>query len=338
MTRSLFRAVALAAVLATAFLRPAPAAAAGGELVMATVSLTSDDFQLAMAWSDVLGQQNTGFRITPVATGTVKGLRNLSQGRADLSLIGAPHFLDAINREGSFKDDPPGLVDSYKGLRVLFAIDTGMGQYVVRADSPIRTLSDLKGKRVAIGRPGGNAGRVSSVLFQVHGADVGRGGGVQAEYLDYGPSLERLGNGQIDAALVWGGIPQAGIDQASRSTKLRFVSPDAGSLPALQAAITNGAHYLYRTIPAERIKEAYGGRVESDGDVRFWTFAFMVLARADMPEQTAYTICRTFWTNADKIRASSAALSLVDLSTAAQGLSAELHPGARRCLTELGAL
>lgn len=336
MTRSLFRAVALAAVLAAALVRPVPAAA-GGELVMATVSLTSDDFQLAMAWSDVLAQQNVPFRITPVSTGTVKGLRNLSQGRADLSLIGAPHFLDAVHREGSFKDDPPGLVDSYKGLRVLFAINTGMGQYVVRADSPIRTLSDLKGRRVAIGRPGGNAGRVSSVLFQVHGAEVGRGG-VQAEYLDYGPSLERLGNGQIDAALVWGGVPQAGIDQASRSTRLRFVSPDAGSLPALQAAITNGDHYLYRTIPAERIKEAYGGRVDSDGDVRFWTFAFMVMVRADMPEDTAYTICRAFWTGADKIRASSAALSLVDVSAAARGLSAELHPGARRCLGELGAL
>ncbi|HYH19456.1 MAG TPA: TAXI family TRAP transporter solute-binding subunit [Azospirillum sp.] len=335
MSRSLFRVAALAAVLATTLLRPATAAAT--ELVMATVSLTSDDFQLAMAWSDVLAQKDTGLRITPVATGTVKGLRNLSQGRADLSLVGAPHFLDAINREGSFKDDPPGLVDSYKGLRVLFAIDTGMGQYVVRADSPIRTLADLQGKRVSIGRPGGNAGRVSTLLFKVHGAEVGRGG-VHAEYLDYGPSLERLGNGQIDATLVWGGIPQAGIDQASRSTRLRFVSPDPDSLPALQAAITNGAHYLYRTIPAERIKEVYGGRVDSDGDVRFWTFPFMVMARADMPEQTAYTICRTFWTNADKVRASSAALALVDLSTAAQGLSAELHPGARRCLTELGAL
>ncbi|HEY0832695.1 MAG TPA: TAXI family TRAP transporter solute-binding subunit [Azospirillum sp.] len=335
MSRSLLRAVALAAVLAAALVRPAPSAAA--ELVMATVSLTSDDFQLAMAWSDVLAQQNTGHRITPVATGTVKGLRNLSQGRADLSLIGAPHFLDAVHREGSFKDDPPGLVDSYKGLRVLFAIDTGMGQYLVRADSPIRTLADLKERRVSIGRPGGNAGRVSTLLFKVHGAEVGRGG-VQAEYLDYGPSLERLGNGQIDATLVWGGIPQAGIDQASRGTRLRFVSPDPDSLPALQAAITNGAHYLYRTIPAERIKEAYGGRVASDGDVRFWTFPFMVMARADMPEETAYTICRTFWANADKVRASSAALALVDPATAAQGLSAELHPGARRCLAELGVL
>jgi len=338
MFRSILRTFGLAALMAPclvfgAVLRPAGAA----EFVMATVSLTSEDFQLAMAWSDLLTQRNTGMRITPVATGTVKGLRNMAQGRADLSLIGAPHYLDAVNRDGSFKEDPPGMVEGYRNLRVLFAIDTGMGQYVVRADSPIRTLADLKGRRVSIGRPGGNAGRVSAALFKVHGADAERGE-VLTEYLDYGPSLDRLGNGQIDATLVWGGLPQAGIDQASRNTPLRFVSPDAGSLPALQGAISNGAHYLYRTIPAARIKEAYGERVASDGDVVFWTFPFMVMVRADMPEQTAYTLCRTFWGGVDKVRASSAALALIDPANAAAGLSAELHPGARRCLSEVGAL
>lgn len=333
MFQSTLRIIGIAALLLAAPLRPAAAA----EFVMATVSLTSEDFQLAMAWSDVLGQRNTGIRITPVATGTVKGLRNMAQGRADLSLIGAPHYLDAINREGSFKEDTPELVAAYKNLRVLFAIDTGMGQYVVRADSPIRTLSDLKGRRVSIGRPGGNAGRVSVALFKVHGADAERGE-VNTEYLDYGPSLDRLGNGQIDATLVWGGIPQSGIDQASRNTPLRFLSPDPASLPALQGTISNGAHYLYRTIPAARIKEAYGERVVSDGDVVFWTFPFMVMVRADMPEQTAHGLCRAFWDNVGRVRASSAALALIDLGTAANGLSAELHPGARRCLTELGAL
>ncbi|WP_029009316.1 TAXI family TRAP transporter solute-binding subunit [Azospirillum halopraeferens] len=335
MPHTLRRSIAVFLLCAAALLRPGPVAAT--ELTMATVSLTSEDFQLAMAWSEVLGRQKTGLRITPIATGTAKGLRLLSLGRADLSLIGAPHYLDALGSTGSFKEDPPELVEGYRRLRVLFAIDTGMGQYVVRDDSPVRTLADLKGRRVSIGRPGGNAGRVSTHLFKVHGIDPDRGD-VKTEYLDYGASLDRLGNGQIDATLVWGSVPQAGIDQASRGTRLRFVSPDPGSLPALQAAIENGAHYVYRTIPAARIAEAYGGRVASDGDVRFWTFPFMVVVRADMAEDTAYTLCRTFWDQVEAVRAGSAALAMVDPANAASGLSAELHPGARRCLADIGAL
>lgn len=327
-----FRSFAISALIALTSLCPSAATA---ELVMATVSLTSEDFQLAAAWSDVLTRQDPNLRITPVATGTVKGLRNLSQGRADLSLIGAPHYLDAVGRQGSFKEDPPGLVDSYKKLRVLFAIDTGMGQYVVRADDPIHSLAELQGRRVSIGRPGGNAGRVSLILFKLHGVDAAQGD-IQTEYLDYGASLERLGNGQIDATLVWGGLPQSGVDQASRGVRLRFVSPDPDSLPALRAAIENGGQYAYRTIPAAQVRAAYGDRVVSDGDARFWTFPFMVMVRGDMPEQTAYKLCMTFWSNIERIRGSSTALSLIDIANAATGLSAELHPGARRCLSELG--
>lgn len=325
----------VAAGLTTAL--PTRAAADTTELVMATVSLTSEDFQLAMGWSTVLADTRTPLRITPVATGTVKGLRNLVQKRADITLIGAPHYLDAVKREGSFKDDPPALVESYKGLRVLFAIDTGMGQYVARADGPVRSFADLKGRKVGIGRPGGNAGRVSIALFKVHGLDADKGD-VRPEYLDYGAALDQVANGQLDVATVWGGLPQPGLDQASRSNTLRLISPAPDSLPALQAALTNGQHYVYRTIPAERVQAAYEGRIVTDGPVRMWTFPFMVMVRADMPEEQAHTLCSRFWDNVDAIRGGSAALALIDIANAAQGLSAELHPGSRRCLTERNAL
>ncbi len=340
MTAAFVRTALLLAALAVGFntLPSSRAAAADAtELVMATVSLTSEDFQLAMAWSTVLADTHTPLRITPVATGTVKGLRNLVQKRADLTLIGAPHYLDAVKQEGSFKDDPSALVETYKTLRVLFAIDTGMGQYVTRADGPIRSFADMKGRKVGIGRPGGNAGRVSMALFKVHGLDAAKGD-VRPEYLDYGVALDQLANGQLDVATVWGGVPQPGLDQASRSNALRLISPAADSLPALQEALTNGQHYVYRTISAERIQAAYEGRVLTDGPVRMWTFPFMVMVRADMPEEQAYTLCSRFWDNVEQVRGGSAALALIDIANAAQGLSAELHPGSRRCLSERKAL
>lgn len=324
-------AVAALAVAAAPFAAPAVQAK---ELVMATVSLTSDDFQLAAAWANILVRGKSDLRITPVETGTVKGLRNVAQGKADLSLIGAPHYLDATSRGGSFKDDPENLVAAYRDMRVLFAMDTGMAQYVVRAAAGIKTLHDLKGKKVSIGRPGGNAGRVSTILFQVHGLEVDKD--YTPQYLDFGPALEQLGNGQIDAALVWGGLPQSGIDNASRGNRLRFVSPDADSLTSFQAAITNGAHYLYRSIPGSRVKAAYNDRVDTDDVVRFWTFPFMVMVRADMPEDTAYALSKALWENVDEVRSSSAALGLLDIERATQGLSAPLHPGAARYLKERG--
>ncbi|HEY8368599.1 MAG TPA: TAXI family TRAP transporter solute-binding subunit [Thermodesulfobacteriota bacterium] len=322
-----------AATLTVLTLAASPAPAAARELVMATVSLTSDDFQLATAWSNILRRSGLGYTITPVETGTVRGMRSLAQGKVDITVIGAPHYLDAIGRTGSYKEDPPELSARYTDMRVLFAMDSGMAQYVVRADSGIRRFADLKGKTVAIGRPGGNAGHVSTILLRVHGLDAEKGE-IRLQYLDYGPALDQLGNGQIDATLVWGGIPQAALDNASRSHRLRFISPDAESLAPFRAAVTNGANYVYRTVPARTLAEAYGGRIEADDPVRFWTFPFMIMVRKDLPEDVAYTITKVFWENVEEVRRASAALRTLDIRNALEGLSAELHPGAARYFKE----
>lgn len=316
-----------AALALASFVLAGTPQAAGKELTFATGSVTSDDYQLGAAWSNALIAGKSEFRIVPIESGTVRGLRNLALGKADLATIGAPHFQDAINRTGSYKEDPPEIVAKYKDLRVLFATDSGFAQYVTRSESPIRRFTDLKGKRVAIGRPGGNAGRVSQLLFEAHGI---KPDDLKPQYLDYGPALDQLGNNQIDATLVWGGIPHAALDNASRGNRLRFVSPDEGSLEAFRRVVTNGQYYVYRTVSPERVKEAYGDRIVADGPVRFWTFPFMVMVHKDMPEATAHAITKALWDNIAEIRKASAALALLDAKSALEGISAEVHPGAQK--------
>lgn len=327
------RAAAVAAVLALA----AAPLQAQTDITMATVSQTSDDYQLAIAWSNILGRDGA-YRLTPDGgSGTVKGLRLLAQGRVQVSPIGAPHFADAVGGSGSFKDDPADLVNAYGDLRALFAIPTGMAQYVARAESGYETVTDLAGKRVAIGRPGGNAGRVTTFLFNVHGLDR-EAGDYAGEYIDFGPALEELGDGKLDAALVWGGVPQAGVYNLSRQTPVRFVSPDPAKLEAFQQAITNGQYYVFREIAPEVVKAAYGDGVVIDGPMYAWTFPMMLLVSKDMDEQTAYDLTAAVWDNVEEIKAASEQLNLLDAATATQALSAELHPGAARYFRERGLL
>lgn len=307
------------------------------DIAMATVSQTSDDYQLAIAWSNILGETGD-YRLTPDGgSGTVKGLRLVAQGRVQISPIGAPHYADAVGGSGSFKDDPAELVEAYGDLRALFAIPTGMAQYVARAESGHTTVTDLAGKRVAIGRPGGNAGRVTTYLFNVHGLDRAAGD-YDGEYIDFGPALEELGDGKLDAALVWGGVPQAGVYNLSRQTPVRFVSPDPAKLGEFQRAITNGEFYVFREVSPEIVKAAYGDGVEIDGPMYAWTFPMMLVVSKDMDEQTAYDLTAAVWDNVDEIKAASAQLNLLDADTATDALSAELHPGAARYFRERGLL
>jgi TRAP transporter TAXI family solute receptor len=342
MTHASLRALGAFKPLAFCFgfaaLAAAPVAAtAQTELTMSTVSQTSDDYQLAIAWSNVLSEGGK-YRIVPDGgSGTVRGLRLLAQGRVQLSPIGAPHYADAIQRSGSFAEDPPELVERYKSLRALFAIPTGMAQYVVRADSGIASLADLRGKRVAIGRPGGNAGRVTTILYKIHGLDVERGD-YRGEYIDFGPGLEELADGKLDAVLVWGGMPHSAVYNTSRTTPVSFISPDPAKLPDFRAAITNGDYYVFREVPPDVIRAAYGQGVRIDAPMRAWTFPMMIVVNGDMDETTAYELTRTLWENVETVRSSSQALSLLDAGTATEALSTELHPGAARYFRERGLL
>lgn len=312
-------------------------ATAQTDITIATVSQTSDDYQLAIAWSTILAESGD-YRLTPDGgSGTVKGLRLVAQGRVQISPIGAPHYADAVAGSGSFKDDPAELVEAYGDLRALFAIPTGMAQYVARAESGYETVTDLAGKRVAIGRPGGNAGRVTTFLFGVHGLDR-EAGDYDGEYIDFTPALEELGDGKLDAALVWGGVPQAGVYNLSRQTPIRFVSPDPAMLPEFQKAITNGEFYIFREVSPEIVKAAYGDGVVIDEPMYAWTFPMMLVVSKDMDEETAYQLTAAVWDNIERIKGASEQLRLLEAATATEALSADLHPGAERYFRERGLL
>lgn len=320
-----------AAVLAIA----SPAVSQAKELVFSGVSPTSQDYAMGVIWSNLMAKYGQGLKMTVVDNGTVKGLRKLAKHQVDITPIGAPHYKDATQKKGKFKNDPDALINGYKKMSVLFAITTSSAQYVAREASNIKTFADFKGKKLAIGRPGGNAGRVTTALFKVHGVDLAAGD-ADGQYIKYGPALEQMANGNMDGTIIWGGLPQAALENASRQMKLRFVSPDPAKLDAFRKLITNGEYYVLQKVPAAVIKKVYDGRVAADGPVYFWTFPFMMAVNNDMPEDEAYRITKIFWENIKAVNEASPALSLISIDSALDSLSAPIHPGALRYYKEKG--
>jgi TRAP-type uncharacterized transport system substrate-binding protein len=192
-------------------------------VVIATQNLTGDTFQLATAWSNIVARRNPAIKLTPIeGCGTSKLLRTVATKKADIGYIGSPHYRDAVERVGSFAQEPPELVERYKTIRALFAI--------------------------------------------------------------------------------YGGIPQAGLYNASRSHKLRYLSLDPGSLPAFAKAMPNGEWYVYRELSPETIKAAYGEGFEVSGPVYNWAFPMMLVVRADMPDDLAYTLVKELWENIEEAK------------------------------------
>ncbi len=323
------------AMIAVPFGIGSVAAVSAEEVIFSAVGPTTQDYQMAVAWSNLLADTGSDLKMTVVDNGSVKGLRQVAQGQADIVAIGAPHYKDATQGGGKFKDDPANLVEKYDDMSVLFAITTSAAQYIARVDSDVTSIPQFEGKTLAIGRPGGNAGRVTTALFKVHGIDL-EAGDADGQYLKYQPALEQMANGTMDATLVWGGVPHAAVDNASRQMELRFVSPDPAMLEDFRSNITNGEYYVFQKVPPEVLNQAYEGRVTVDGPAYFWTFPFMMVVRDDMSDDAAYELVKTFWENIGTINGMSPALALITKDGALEALSAKVHPGAARYYKEIG--
>lgn len=313
----------------TALALSALAATSQADIVFSGVSPTSDDYALGVIWSGIA--KNAGIDMTVIENGTVAGMRKAALGEADLVAVGSPHYLDAVAGDGAYARDPESIREKYKSMKVVMGLPSGMAQYVVNANGSIKKFSDFEGKKIGIGRPGGNAGKVSNELFDLIGIEV------SGQNLEYGSALEQLATGSLDGTLVWGSVPNASIDNASRGNKLRFISLDESVFLKMQEEITNGQYYVLQKVPATVINKVYQGRVEVTGDnVYFWTFPWQVMVNESVDEETVYVLTKMLWENIEKVNSSSAALSLIELEKTLQGISAELHPGAERYYREVG--
>ena len=76
--------------------------ASAKEVVIGTIGLTGDTYQMAIAWSNLMLKKGSDLKLTPVdGGGTNKMMRSLAAGRMDLGFIGAPHYRDAVEKTGA---------------------------------------------------------------------------------------------------------------------------------------------------------------------------------------------------------------------------------------------
>lgn len=321
--------------LAAALLLLAAPVGADQRLTIAALGETSDTFQLAVGWSGALLKAGSPVKLTPLnGGGSVKVMRGVAQSDWDIGFLSSPHYLHAIKGKKNFKKDPPDLRARYKKVRALFGITSGFGMYVVRADSGIKGIRDLKGKKVALGRPGGGGSKITPALFKAHGIIAEKD--FTPEFLQPTEGFDEMRNGRLDLVAAWGGIPQAAVYSFSRQTPVRFLSLDRAAFKAFQKSFPGGSLFVLRTYSPEELKQGYGDGLVVDGPVNFFTFQMQVITRANVPEEAVYQIIKVFWEQLDAIKRTSAQLSNLNRNDALEGLSAPLHPGAERYYRERG--
>ena len=160
--------------------------------------------------------------------GSVENVRQIAGGEVESGLSQADIAYSALNGTGIFKGEKGG-----EKLRAIASLYHEAVHLVVRADSGIETVKDLRGKRVSLGEKGSGTLVDSLILLKAYGLTEKS---MKPVYLQPGASVDKLVEGEIDALFLIAGSPAAAIAELAQRLPVRLV-PLAG--PAVDKLLKN---------------------------------------------------------------------------------------------------
>jgi uncharacterized protein len=212
-------------------------------------------------------------------------------------------------------------------VKILTAIYSSPGMFVVRADSPYRTIRDLVGQPVAFGAKGSGLPILSRYILD--GLGLKQDEDFKSIYLDRagdGPAMVQDGR----AAALWGaGVGWPGFAAVAESPGgARFIAPDAGEIARIRA---KHAFLKPLTVPAN----SYPGQMAPIDSVGSWSF---ILVRQNLPDDIAYRLAKTLHgVEATFCKKLPQACETTAANTVAAAPSVEfIHPGVLKYFREIG--
>ena len=304
---------------AAAFLLAAPAQ--GQQFINVLTGGTSGVYYpLGVALSQIYGKALPNAKTAVQATkASAENLNLLQAGRGEAALTLGDSLSDAWKG-----DEEAGFKTPLKKLRGIAAMYPNYIHLVASADSGIKSLADLKGKRVAVGAP--KSGTELNTRAILKGAGMNYKDLGKVEYLPFGESVELMKNRQLDATLISAGLGVAAVRDLATAVKIVIVP-----IPVeIIGKIGDPAHQP-ATIPAN----TYNGQTEAAATVAIPNF---LVTHEGVPADTVYTMTKSMFENLDQMVAAHAAAKAIKRENATQGLPVPLHAGAEKYYRELGLL
>ncbi|BAS28232.1 C4-dicarboxylate ABC transporter substrate-binding protein [Limnochorda pilosa] len=254
-----------------------------------------------------------------VTGGTVENPALLQQGDAEIGIANAHIAYFAYHGMKPFPAE-------FSDLRGLFiGLAPGAAQYVVMADSGIRSIRDLKGKRVAVGPPGNSSFLVFENVLDYFGLSIKD---VRPSYISFAEGVSALLDGHVDMAIVQAGIPSPAVQEAFAGTKKI-------QLMSLTEEERNGFLEQYPYFSGIDITSQYYPQLTAT--VRTIATSNMVMVTSRMDEETVYQITAAIFDHLDEFYQVHPVARWVTLEDAAK-TPIPLHPGAARYFREKGVL
>ena len=277
-------------------------------------------YPMGVALSQIYAKAMPNAKVTVQATkASAENLNLLQAGRGELAFALADSLSDAWKG-----DKEAGFTAPLKKLRAVAGIYSNYIQIVASDNSGIKTLADLKGKRISVGAP--KSGTELNARAVLKAAGLTYADFAKVEYLAFGESVELMKNRQLDVTLQSAGLGVSSIRDLATSTKIVVVP-----VPAAVVAKIGDAAYQPAVIPAN----TYDGQTADVPTVAIKNF---LVSHQGVSDEDAYVMTKSLFENLPTMVAAHNAAKGITLAHAMQGTIVPFHPGAEKYYREAGIL
>ena len=256
---------------------------------------------------------------TQTSTGSFQNCQDVASGEVDVAVATSDVVLNAYNGTGKFAD-----IGKLDNLRVIGAVYTSVLSGVALKSSGLTYIHDLLGKRVAVGPAASATENATLAAFDVMGIDSSN---TSLENLGLGDGADSVGDGILDAAFGFAGLPIGGQLNLAATKEIQVLDM---TQEEIDKVLAGNAAYIQTTIPAG----TYTGQTETAN-----TFGVkcLIIVTADMDADLVYDLCKAMNEHTEEMAAGNALLKdMTDPSFLCTQMPIPLHDGAQKYYSEQG--
>lgn len=264
--------------------------------------------------------QHTGdmnWEVSAEATkGTQENIRRLAKSELEFALANAAISYFAVRGEGAWKGEQP--------IRAVMTLAPNVALFITPQSSGVKTLADLKGKRVVVGPAGAGFEYFLEPILGAHGVS----------YQDFTPlnntqagAVDMLADGSAAAAFLGGAVPTASVTRASAAQNIFFIPFDDA---AKQELFENYPFFNAVVIPSG----TYRGQDEAFNGMNVG--AMHLITAANLDPETVYQFTKTLYEQRAEVVKIHPAGRAINPKNIVKDTGTPFHPGAIRYYKEAG--
>ncbi len=255
------------------------------------------------------------------SAGSTENLRKTDSGKQQMSVVYSGEVHQA--RNGLLPNDPT----KYENVLAVAWLYGAPGQLVVRADSGIKSVKDLVGKKVGVGNAGSGAFATCELFF----THMGVWDKIERNAMGYDDAAQAFGNNQLDAFWLFVGIPASAVMMAAQTNDIALIDLDADAQAS--GFYEKYPYFTKLTIPAKTYKGV-------DTDIGSFQDSALWVANSQVSADTVYKMLSLIFTDEGLAHMVAQKKTFKDMSikTGADGIVTPLHPGAEKFWKEKGVL